>query len=263
MCRSVSVKCYLPANKRMPYTSAAAALCPKFPPSQPTKNFPRDPATHKKRNKIPSSEWRGHGGSSRRVWEVWRERGASFKRRPSPSKVFPSPLQKLIKQHGSRTRYCRERPMCRSVSVKCYLPANKKFLTQVRQPHPAKNPHLPSKPKTSPVTPPLIKNETKFLPLSGGVMGEVLGGCGRFGGRGSPLSRGLPLPPKVFPSSPRSSSLHSPLQPKGSEGGVTENGFQSGQQVTGYGERAPKQNAAGETAAAVKRQIRAVGIYLP
>ena len=154
MCRSLSVKCYLPANKRMPSTSAAAALCPKIPPPQPTKNFPRDPATHKKRNKIPSSEWRGHGGSSRRVWKVWRERESSFKRTPSPSKVFPSPP-------------------------------------------------------------------------------------------------------------PRSSSLHSPLQPKGSEGGVTKNGFQSGQQVTGYGERAPKQNAAGETAAAVKRQIRAVGIYLP
>ena len=153
MCRSVSVKCYLPANKRMPYTSATAAPYKESPPPIQTKNFPRDPATHKKRNKIPSSEWRGHGGSSRRVWEVWRERESSFKRTPSPSKVFPS--------------------------------------------------------------------------------------------------------------SPRSSSLHSPLQPKGSEGGVTENGFQSGQQVAGYGERAPKQNAAGEIAAAVKRQIRAVGIYLP
>ena len=75
----------------------------------------------------------------------------------------------------------------------------KECLPQVRQPRPAKNPHLPSKPKTSPVTPPLIKNETKFLPLSGGVMGEVLGGCGRFGGRGTPLSRGVPLPPRSFP----------------------------------------------------------------
>ena len=28
------------------------------------------------------------GGSSRRVWEVWRERESSFKRTPSPSKVF-------------------------------------------------------------------------------------------------------------------------------------------------------------------------------
>ena len=75
----------------------------------------------------------------------------------------------------------------------------KECLTQVRQPHSAPNFHLPNQQKTSPVTPPLIKNETKFLPLSGGVMGEVLGGCGRFGGRGSPLSRGLPLPPRSFP----------------------------------------------------------------
>ena len=140
----------------------------------------------------------------------------------------------------------------------------KERLTQVRQPHSAPNFHLPNQPKTSPVTPPLIKNETKFLPLSGGVTGEVLGGCGRFGGRGTPLSRGVPLPPRSFPHPSKVFPLpHSPLQSKGSEGGVTENGFQSGQQVTGYGERAPKQNAAGETAAAVKRQIRAVGIYLP
>ena len=130
-----------------PSNRARSRTLPQNSTSPTNKNFPRDPATHKKRNKIPSSEWRGHGGSSRRVWEAWRERESSFKRTPSPSKVFPLP--------------------------------------------------------------------------------------------------------------------HSPLQPKGSEGGVTENGFQSGQQVTGYGERAPKQNAAGETAAAVKRQIRAVGIYLP
>ena len=31
------------------------------------------------------------GGSSRRVWEVRRERESSFKRTPSPSKVFPPP----------------------------------------------------------------------------------------------------------------------------------------------------------------------------
>ena len=154
MCRSASVKCYLPANKRMPYTSAAAAPCKESPPPQPTKNFPRDPATHKKRNKIPSSEWRGHGG--------------------------------------------------------------------------------------------------KFSEGVGGLEGE-----GRLFQEASLSLQGL------FFTPPRSSSLHSPLQPKGSEGGVTENGFQSGQQVTGYGERAPKQNAAGETAAAVKRQIRTVGIYLP
>ncbi len=52
------------------------------------KNFPHVPAISKKRNKSSLSKWRGHGGSSRRVWEVWRERESSFKRTPSPSKVF-------------------------------------------------------------------------------------------------------------------------------------------------------------------------------
>ena len=57
-------------------------------PPQNTKNFPHVPATSKKRNKIPLRKWRGHGGSSRKVREAWRERNPSFKRGSSPSKVF-------------------------------------------------------------------------------------------------------------------------------------------------------------------------------
>ena len=37
------------------------------------------------------------GGSSRREWEVWRERDASFKRRPSPSKVFSRLLKDILR----------------------------------------------------------------------------------------------------------------------------------------------------------------------
>ena len=49
-----------------------AALCNKSPPPNLTKNFPHIPATPQKRNKPPPCKWRGRGGSSRRVWEVWR-----------------------------------------------------------------------------------------------------------------------------------------------------------------------------------------------
>ena len=51
------------------------------------------------------------GGSSRREWEVWRERDASFKRRPSPSKVFlpprsfkPSDTSRLRATRANRRR---------------------------------------------------------------------------------------------------------------------------------------------------------------
>ena len=46
-----------------------------------------------------------------------------------------------------------------------------------REASPSKN-HLPSKPKTSPISPPLLKYETKFHFVSGGDMGEVFVGLG-------------------------------------------------------------------------------------
>ena len=61
------------------------------------------------------------------------------------------------------------------------------------------NPKLPPYPRH------FQKRETIFHFVSGGDMGEVLGGCGRFGGRGAPLSRGAPLPPRSSPAPPRSS----------------------------------------------------------
>ena len=64
------------------------------------------------------------------------------------------------------------------------------------KPHTAKTPNLPNRQKTSPMSPPFPKSETNLRFLNGGDMGEVLGGCGRFGGRGTPLSRGVPLPPR-------------------------------------------------------------------
>ena len=57
-------------------------------PPQNDKQLPPCPRHFKKRNKIPLRKWRGHGGSSRKVREAWRERNPSFKRGSSPSKVF-------------------------------------------------------------------------------------------------------------------------------------------------------------------------------
>ena len=155
MCRSVSVKCYLPANKGMPYTSAAAA-----------------------------PGWWARSGTI----------CGAFLTDYAPCKVRNLSNSTVQKRDIVGNDPCVV--PCRS-NVTYRL--TKERLTQVRSPHSAPNFHLPNQPKTSPVTPPLIKNETKFLPLSGGVTGEVLGGCGRFGGRGTPLSRGVPLPPRSFP----------------------------------------------------------------
>ena len=49
------------------------------------------------------------------------------------------------------------------------------------------------------MTPPLNENKRNLRFANGGVVGEVLGGSGRFGGRGNPLSRGFPLPSRSFP----------------------------------------------------------------
>ena len=61
----------------------------------------------------------------------------------------------------------------------------------------------PEATKTSPMSPPRSKSETKFRFASGGDMGEVRGGSGRFGGREPHLSRGGSLPPRSsFPPLP-------------------------------------------------------------
>ena len=55
---------------------------------------------------------------------------------------------------------------------------------------------------------PALNKANQLFALQGRVLlGEVLGERGRFGGRGAPLSRGAPLPPRSFPSPPRPSSL--------------------------------------------------------
>ena len=56
--------------------------------SQSNKNFPHVPATLKKRNKIPLRKWRGNGGSSGWVREVWRVGRPLRKGSPCASKVF-------------------------------------------------------------------------------------------------------------------------------------------------------------------------------
>ena len=64
-------------------TGAIAARCNKFIPPQTQKNFPHAPATLQKRNKFSLRKRRGHGGSSGRMREVWKEKephpkGGSF-----------------------------------------------------------------------------------------------------------------------------------------------------------------------------------------
>ena len=56
------------------------------------------------------------------------------------------------------------------------------------------------KQKTSPRAPALNKAKQLFVLQGRVLLGEVLGERGRFGGRGAPLSRGAPLPPRSFPS---------------------------------------------------------------
>ena len=224
-------------------------LSPSKPPSL-TENFPHNPAIFRKRTKSSLPKWRGYGGSFLRLgrWRFFAVCGCRTlfvggKRLD----MIPYACAE-IPPAGTRARH-----NCRTLL----------FYRSGAKPHHIKRSHLLFQTKTSPKSTRTIQSETNFRHIRAGA----LGGSSRrerevWRERESSFKR-TPSPSKVFPSSPRSSSLHSPLQPKGSEGGVTENGFQSGQQVTGYGERAPKQNAAGETAAAVKRQIRAVGIYLP
>ena len=72
-------------------TSAIAAPCKKSLPPQRQKTSPKSTRTKHSETDFHHAKAGALGGSSRRVWEVWRERGASFKRCPSPSKVFPYP----------------------------------------------------------------------------------------------------------------------------------------------------------------------------
>ena len=56
----------------LPPKECEAARFKKFVPPAKNQSFPHIPATPQKRNKLPPRKWRGYGGSSRRVWEVWR-----------------------------------------------------------------------------------------------------------------------------------------------------------------------------------------------
>ena len=72
-------------------TGATAALCQNSVPPQTTKTSPKSTRAMQSETTLCHEKAGALGGSSRRVWEVGRERDASFKRRPSPSKVFLPP----------------------------------------------------------------------------------------------------------------------------------------------------------------------------
>ncbi len=67
----------------------------KLPASQTNKNFPHVPAISKKRIKFSLRKWRGYGGSSGRVREVWREREPSPKEGSLSLQGLSLPLQGL------------------------------------------------------------------------------------------------------------------------------------------------------------------------
>ena len=98
-------------------SGAIAARCNKFIPPQPTKNFPHVPATLQKRNNSSLRKWRGHGGSSGWVREVWRVGRPLQKGSPCASKVFLIPLklpQTYERQHPCSIPYrFRQESACR------------------------------------------------------------------------------------------------------------------------------------------------------
>ena len=86
-----SCKALYPTAPHTP-NGCEAALCKKIHASQSNqKTFPKSTRTMQNETTLCHEKAGALGGSSRRVWEVWRERDASFKRRPSPSKVFLNP----------------------------------------------------------------------------------------------------------------------------------------------------------------------------
>ena len=90
--------------------------------------------------------------------------------------------------HECRDSACRH--LCKTYSLTASHPPIG------REAAPCKKSKPPKTTKTSPMTPPFSKSKTNFRFENGGVMGEVLGERGRFGGREPRLSRGGSLPPR-------------------------------------------------------------------
>ena len=84
-----SCKVYL-RNVSHPQKECDSRTLQKNFTSPSTKNFPHIPATPKKRIKFPLRKWRGYGGSSGWVREVWRVGRPLRKGSPCASKVFPT-----------------------------------------------------------------------------------------------------------------------------------------------------------------------------
>ena len=85
-----------------PHKKSAKPHSAKNLTSPNTKNFPHVPAISQKQNKSSLPKWRGHGGSSGWVREVWRVGRPLRKGSPCASKVFPLPLPHFL--HTSSRR---------------------------------------------------------------------------------------------------------------------------------------------------------------
>ena len=110
---------------------------------------------------------------------------------PKTNKNFPKSTALNIPTTLIFRCYRRERPVLSSRAS--YPPIGRDSRTS-QQIHTS-----PNQQKLPPRAPALNK-ANKIFTLQGRVLlGEVLGGSGRFGGRGDPLSRGSPLPPRSYP----------------------------------------------------------------
>ena len=118
LCRG-AIRKEQPAYRFPPHqTCATAARCKNaIPPKTNKKNFPHVPATSNKRNKSSLCKWRGYGGSSGWVREVWRVGRPLRKGSPCASKVFLilfKPLQTYERQHPCSIPYrFRQESACR------------------------------------------------------------------------------------------------------------------------------------------------------
>ena len=105
MCRSAFVIKYLLIYNIIPNASYTPKECDsrtlkKTAPPQNDKTSPKSTRPIQSETILRSVKAGALGGSSRRVGEVWRGRDASFKRRPSPSKVFLNPPRSFSTLQG-------------------------------------------------------------------------------------------------------------------------------------------------------------------
>ena len=95
--------------------------------------------------------------------------------------------------HECRDSACRH--SCKTYSLTASAPTNRARSRTLQKIKTSQNNQ-----KLPPRAPAPNRAKQLFVLQGRVLLGEVLGERGRFGGRGAPLSRGAPLPPRSFPS---------------------------------------------------------------